>query len=624
MTIDDAAIGRLASDPKRPLFPLVRQAQAMAPLVIVLAFLPSLYAIENRTLSENGAWQGLVSLRCATAASAAEAVDPASLDPEQPFRFQPPLMTWLTALGMRTFGVGTAAGLVTAAYLCTAGVIVAGYVLGRRLGGEPLGLVTAALLATHPQILEGAQEPALPAVVALFAMLAMAGAVAHWQKSSALVSYQLLLGGLALGMCLLAGGPIALAVVAILIAYALFWKLDAARRKRAGFALDSTRFSRRTAIRSLIVLAATGFALGGWHALLMSTRHGQDFWEGWFAVGAPISAATDSSKRAVWDALGELNALAAPLAGLGVLGIFGIVREMASREEDSAPAHRALLLVWIAAALLFWFWCRIALGPGAPATAVWKTLLVIPLMIAAALGLIGIATRRVGFWPALIAGALSLVDTMLLLESRGRRAPALISPGESSGTESLVLAVVLAALLLAALGVSVATSPTSRDARRRFILSGLIFVLAFAQVSVCALTVRHGSRRDRELDELRNGLTRLNDVSDWVFVAPSPGGQAVSGQPPAQLRFTLEGLRPQAITRPETSWEKALADAPVAAPGPKRSVVFVTWSPRGRLRSATPPPELRSVAAPFLYGGLEVAAYVREPVEGGRKLEDRR
>src|SRR5262249_22322057 len=162
--------------------------------------LPTLYAVENRTLSEEGAWQGLVSLRCANALNLAEAVDPAALEPDQPHRFQPPLMTWLTALSMRAFGVGTAAGFVTAGYLCPAGVIVAGYVLGRRFGGEPAGLLSAAFLAVHPQILEGAQEPARQSPTAMFTMLSLAGVVAHWQRSSAVVSYQLLLGGLALGM----------------------------------------------------------------------------------------------------------------------------------------------------------------------------------------------------------------------------------------------------------------------------------------------------------------------------------------------------------------------------------------------------------------------------------------
>src|SRR5262249_49782103 len=146
--------------------------------------------------------------------------------------------------------------------------------------------------------------------------------------------------------------------------------------------------------------------------------------------------------QAIEDALWELNALALPLAGLSVLGAAGIVRDMLAAEEDPAIGHRPLILVWIVAALALWLFRRASLGPLAPATEVWKTLLTVPLMITAALGLIGIAERRVGFWPALAAGSLTLVDTVLLLErSRGG---ALGPAGESSSAESSVLALVLA------------------------------------------------------------------------------------------------------------------------------------------------------------------------------------
>ena len=50
-TLDDVAIGELAEEPDRPLFPLLERAEAMVPLVVVLAFLPALYAVNHRTLT---------------------------------------------------------------------------------------------------------------------------------------------------------------------------------------------------------------------------------------------------------------------------------------------------------------------------------------------------------------------------------------------------------------------------------------------------------------------------------------------------------------------------------------------------------------------------------------------
>src|SRR5260370_40552647 len=88
--IDDGTLGRLAREPARPLFPLLAQAEAMVPLVVVVAFLPALYAVENRTLSEAGAWQGLIGLRLFESPSVSNIVDPGVLAAANPFRYAPP------------------------------------------------------------------------------------------------------------------------------------------------------------------------------------------------------------------------------------------------------------------------------------------------------------------------------------------------------------------------------------------------------------------------------------------------------------------------------------------------------------------------------------------------------
>ncbi|MGE5192050.1 MAG: glycosyltransferase family 39 protein, partial [Deltaproteobacteria bacterium] len=322
-TLDDGAIGQLAAEPQRPLFPLLAQAEAMIPLVVVLAFLPPLYALNHRTLTEAGAREGLLSLRCLAAVNLADAVDPARHDPLNPLRFEPPLMNWLTALSLRLFGVGSVTGIIAPAYLCTAGLIFAGYVLARRLGGERLGLVTAGLLAFNPLILEGAQEPIPQSLACLLAVLALAGTVAHWQKSGDVTSYQLLLGGLALGMCLLAGGPIALAVVFVLLIYIAWWKFFAWFRTRLGVFQERSLFHRRPVVRSTAVLAATAFAVGGWHALFMSARYGHDFWNGWWTGGITrfLDAAPFAGPAWILEGAWELNRLALPVFGLSLVGV---------------------------------------------------------------------------------------------------------------------------------------------------------------------------------------------------------------------------------------------------------------------------------------------------------------
>jgi len=398
----DRELEQLAAEPARPLFPLLRQADAMIPLVVVLAFLPALYSVANRTLTEPGACLGFEGLKCLAAADASELFSPQShnrfrdsssdpsLEPGQPYRFQPPLMRWLTALGMKTFGIGTVAGLVAAAYFCTAGLLVSANVLAKRLGGEPLGLITVVLLAFNPQVLQGAQEPVPQSAAVLFAILALAGLVVHWQKSSAFVSYPLLLAGIALGICLLAGGPVALAVMLIALVYVSWWNFDARQRSRSGIAWDLSQFSRRTALRSTLVLAATGFALAGWTVLLLSSRFGLDFWSEWLAGPARAAVASENEPVQSWfsAACSELNRLAGPVFGLTLVGLAAIVRDLWRADEDPARQHRGILPVWIVVALLAWMLLGGPASQGAPVIKIWETLLTIPLTIAAALGLI--------------------------------------------------------------------------------------------------------------------------------------------------------------------------------------------------------------------------------------------
>ncbi len=63
-----------------------------------------------------------------------------------------------------------------------------------------------------------------------------------------------------------------------------------------------------------------------------------------------------------------------------------------------------------------------------------------------------------------------------------------------------------------------------------------------------------------------------------------------------------------------SSWEDAAKQALAKAKEDEDLFpVFVAWSPRGRIRGAAPAADLRSAAPPFLYRGLEVVAYVRDP-----------
>lgn len=630
----DCELEQLAAEPARPLFPLLDHAYAMIPFVVVLAFLPALYAVVNRTLSEQGAWLGLAGLNCLAVTDLPELFDPSSRisprsspgnssadvsfepsgEPVQPYRFQPPLMTWLTALGMKGFGIGNAAGLVAAAYFCTAGLLLASYIVAKRLGGERLGLVTVLLLAFNPRILEGAQEPVPQSVAILFALLTLAGLVVHWQKSTAFVSYPLLLAGIALGTCLLAGGPVALAVMAIVLVYVLCWKIEAWQRYRAGIVWDRSQFSRRTALRSTLVLAATAFAFGGWSVLLPGARHGGEFWSEWLTGPSFADVASESESARSWFTLAawELNRLTVPVFCLALLGLAAIIREYWRAEEDPSQRHRGILPVWIAVALLAWLLVQGSASGGTPIIKVWETLLTIPLVVAAGLGLIEIAERRIGFLLSLAIGFLALVDAALwgrqVLDGADREYQLANTMDVARWGLGLIVPLAVAAAGLA-LGVFAGTC----EKRRRWALSGMLLAIVAVNCLWGAIGVRRTNSGDRELDELRAGLSRLTRVDRFTFVALSAPGRAAPLQPPAQLIYALESLWPQASMNFAGSWERAMRAGPAeAAPAEPGAAVFVAWSPRGRLRGTAPDTSLKTAAAPFLFHGLEVVVYVRD------------
>jgi len=656
----DRELEQLAAEPARPLFPLLDHAEAMIPFVVVLAFLPALYAVTNRTLTESGAWLGLAGLRCLSITEPMELFDPTASDEEpaepslhtgaatrtgpaprigaypridQSFRFQPPLMAWLTALAMKVFGIGNAAGLVAAAYFCTAALLVASYVLARRLGGEQLGLMTVVLLAFNPQILQGAQEPVPQSAANLFAVLALAGLIVHWQKSSAFVSYYLLLAGIALGTCLVAGGPVALAVILIAVVYALAWKCEVWRRDRGRLVWDRSLFSRRTALRSTLALAATAFAFGGWTALLPASRHGVEFWSEWLAGPGVAAAPPDQRSTAPSFFAGgfpaafwEMNRLSVPIFALALLGMAAIARELWVGEEDPGKRHRGILLVWIAIALFAWLLVGGPLSHGAPIIAVWETLLTVPLVIAAALGLIDIAERRVGFAMSLSIGVVVLVDSALWVRQWLDNGP----PPDLAAVFSsmrdwdfvkwglgIVLPLTLIALATALAALAGRGHTGASEKRRRIVLCGLLVTTILLNCLWGAIAVRRTNSGDRELDDLRAGLSRLARVDRCTFVALAPPGRATSLQPPAQIIYALASLWPQASLDFAGSWESAMRppalDAGRTAPAEPGVAVFMAWSPRGRVRGTAPDTNLKTAAAPFLYQGMEFVAYVRDP-----------
>jgi hypothetical protein len=605
--LDDRWLEKLTVDPQQPLIPVLRHADAMGAWVIVCAFLPTLYAVANRTLTEAGARQGLVSLQCLSAGNVSEFIDPTTTVSPAALGFQPMFMSWLTALSLRLFGVGNSVGHVASAYLCTAGLIMATYALARRLGGERLGLLSALLLAFNPHVLKLAQEPVSQSAAALFAVLAMTGTVAHWQKSSAQASVRLLFGGIALGLCLLAGGPVAVAVVAILLLHAALWRFGGWQRPPSQSTFEFPARGRRTAVRSVLILAATGFAVGGWRCLLMGSRYGADFWLTWLggaSSGAPFAAARGEGG---WLTLVEAsNALILPLAVLAIVGIAKLFWEQSHPDDDFVRRHRGLLLIWLAVAGILWAWRGSSHLEIGSVGEFWRIVFIVPLTIAAAAGVVAIIDRQISTAVVFAIGAATLVD-VICFGAFARTTWGIEGLADYGMLGGVILA---GAFVVPVLLLPFAGPGGSGEGRRRRALTGIVLGVLAVNSAWGGLAVRRTSAGDRELEDLRGGLARLTGVNRWTFVTPALKGDTPA-KPPAQLLYTLRRVWPNATMLQVDSWA-AVASQIAAGDGSTRagSHLVVIFSPQGQARPAVPAGLLRAAAPPFVYRGHEIATYV--------------
>lgn len=594
---DDDRLQKLAAAPALPVFPLLRHAEAMVPLVVVFAFLPSLYALRYRTLTETGAEHGLHALQCLAAKDPGEFVDPGGADPSGIHEWSFPLMDWVTACFLDWFGTEQVAGFRAPGYLCTAGLILSAYLLARRFGGEKLGLLTSLLLAVNPNILQLAQEPLPESLAVMLALLALTGVVAHWQKSGAMLSYQLLLAGIALGLCVLAGGPLTLALLAVLIVHAAGWKIDYLYRKRHDTVPTRYQLSRRTALRSLMVFAVTGFAVGGWWPMLMGSRYGISFWQAWLG-GKNTGGAGVFRSSAAW--IPELNSLVLPVAGLALLGVLGIFRSLIQNAEDPAKQHRPLILVWTVVALIVWganFYTA-----GSSLSEIWKIWLIVPLVMLAALGVLDILERQASFSVSLVFGILTLVDLFVMLFPHFAPASVLGSEGNPSDSGSIVVGITV--LIVAAGGAMYAFARQS-DWRQRCVLGGTLVVVLLGSGLWAASAVRRETPDDLELQEFRTALARVPEVAAWALLPANPAAE-LSHTPPVHLEFTLARQWRLAQRRPWTNWDEV---AQQAGTTPEGTQVVVAWASRGRARPAVPVTSFRSIGPPYYYHGFEVAIY---------------
>jgi 4-amino-4-deoxy-L-arabinose transferase-like glycosyltransferase len=283
-----------------------------------------------------------------------------------PFWGKPPLHTWLSAAGMKLFGVGEVGGRIlifAVAYAMLAGLFR--WLAPRH--GRDFALVSVAVLASTALFIVASAVVMTDLVMAAGVTLAMAGfwALAH-DDDARLAGGVALFGGLAVGM--LAKGPVAVVLTALPIGLwvVLGWRWSSLRRVPwlwglAAFVLLSAPWYVTAELKTpgFLRYFFTGehierFLVSGWKGDLYGSGHAEP-------------------KGMIW-AFWLIAALPWPLAALALAPGW---RRISAAWRADAQGWRLFLLLWaLAPMLLFTLAANILIPyvlPGLPAAAILFT-----------------------------------------------------------------------------------------------------------------------------------------------------------------------------------------------------------------------------------------------------------
>jgi hypothetical protein len=588
--VEDRQLIELSLSPKKSLFPVLNRAEAMSPWIVLLALIPPLYVLVNRTLTPLDAFWGLKAVQVSASDSAGVWIDPAlprKAAPEIRLKYQPPLSTWLIALVMSVTGTERPLALVLCSFLATAGLIALIFGLADRLRGPQFAWWTTCLVALSGPILLGAQTPAPISLTLAFAVGTSWGFLTHCQDSKRLVSPPLAGAGIAWGLCLLAGGPVALVVVAVLLCYVLSHSQEPKPTKKVNGAKSARAWKGRPALESLGVMLGVGLAVGGWWVVLLFFRYGFEFLGNWFVGGSPVPDV------AAWEGgfgrqiLRDLSQMGGALTGLAALGAIEGLRMLRDPLEKSQRNGLAFLLAWAGCAAVVWLGLRAGAHQSNAFSPVWRGFCLVPGTMLAALAIEQIGARRIGYFRVFLGLGLTLI---LLLSLPVEIGFGMVQPGrplwpsvslvleqifvpESSGLFVLFLRCLFLGSITTVIGWGLWRILHKHDFRQRVFLGTCLGLTALAHGGLGFLAVRQTTLDDRALANLRKDNDPEDDVVRWSIVSPQ--------QTPLRLRFVLTSLWPGVDSYETSSFkDEYLTSDLMEGRGPDGAHIIVDWSDR--------------------------------------------
>ena len=558
------ALGNSCEGGLSPPQPLVRPAPRSGmvfPLVVLVAVLPGMAALNSWDLTPPGPMWGLRGLAVldGLVLDQTPATDGIKrIQEAAAFRavaYQPPLYAWMEAVAFWLSANCNPIGSILPSYLAGATAVAIVYLHGRLWRSTGLGLSVAILFAFNPNLLSRMQE-ATPATLALCGVLSALLAYGWHERVTAESGgsrswpspvFWALLGGLSLGVTLLSLGGLALIIFPIILLHQYYLRGvfgSSSRRTRAGSRWPSRRMNPGF-FHGLIALVVALLISLPWFVLMVES-HG---WQIGTALVFPPYEAPAGHPMSLLSRLIKLAPVTLPL------GIFGAVRAVRSAliDELNTPVTvgGTFWVMWLAVAAL-----APAVWPSGPQNA-FDLVLLVPLSLLAAQTIADLVNRRVSVRALIwLAPATAVSITWWSSDNLGEVLSELVH-GRANAATALGLHLVLDLFLVSVLGIRVLNRwAHHRDARQRWILA--IFLAGVLVITVVSglreVLFRHSETHD--LLSLRTMILRRNhDVPFQVLAVLSSSWSPASRDnadpetdrplPGGRLRFILRTALPR-------------------------------------------------------------------------------
>jgi 4-amino-4-deoxy-L-arabinose transferase-like glycosyltransferase len=569
----------------------------MTPLMVLLAMIPGLYALASVTLSDQAALWGLRSLDVLTDFMAKPSFTATSADPAV---LEPPLCVATSALVAATLSDWQPWALFLPSYLATVLLVFATFVLCRRLEGGRFAFWMVLLMSCHGPLLAQIQNASSPTLSLALAVLTFWAFIAHRQDADTLVSLKLLIGGITLGLCLLSGGPLAFVVVAILLLHVIGLRGESPALRSGRRRTRRKVWSGWPALKSLFVLVLTAFSVGGWWPLMLIWQYGANVTGIWLANGMPLgeSSLIDVSQTELSSfslrAGRRLLELQGGLAGLVLLGIWCVGRDMLRVEDERRRRRLQFLVAWLGCGLLVWVVLFRDQSVLPHSRSLWEPFVLIPSLAMAVVGIEEISKRCVSLPVVILLTGISMFglfsDFIPLNDARGP----ILEPLALCGGSLFLL--VLTAWLSRFFGHSV-------EYRRRWMLTGLILLQVAANAGAGLTSIDYTNVGDEALAACRRDFSKFPNVDRFILIHKSDS--------PTQVLYLLRSLWPRAEWSAAKGWDAARLDIQRGDFAGSGAAMVVDWSGR-ETRPTNIPLEglaIRPVASQHLIFDLPLRLY---------------